>query len=120
MALDGPVYRLLISEFLSLLMPPKFSLVPGLKKQPKAARADDDDGENGLLEARTSALSTDRKRKKTTIPDGVARVATEHSRSYLSSLPVEERPDVVSPALAPKKPRRYKNSVSTTLPYLHA
>ena len=102
-------------------MPPKSLLVPGLNKRRKAARADSSDEDSGWLQARTSTLTKDRKRQKTSIPDGVARVQAESSQqSYAGVIPHEPRPEVVSAPALPIKHRRYKTSVSFGLQSLVA
>lgn len=83
--------------------------VPKRKKRSRVSRADSSDDDNGLLEARTSRLSADRRRLRTSIPQAVARVDDGPS---LKVVPPPSQPDMVAIPLLPKKQRRYKNSVS--------
>ena len=76
----------------------------------RPARADCDDNDDELLEARTLGLSGDRRRNITSVPVPIARVNAPQGRAVLRS--EEYLPEVVSPAVGPKTKRRYVNSVS--------
>lgn len=89
------------------------STVPKRKKRTRVSRADSSDEDSGWLEARTSRLSADRRRLRTSVPHPVARVDDGPGHNSISSFgPPPAQPDMVSATMLPKKQRRYKNSVS--------